>query len=221
MTDYSFFEAALHSKRRLREYYGNLPAFMDDEMERFNLGIQPVTVGDFGDCRVIEATSCAQTPGMGVKAIETILHQPLPDDFRDFYTLFAEAVIVTRSRPLHLWPVSKIVSTLGLYSWEIQDEEARRSFRFGAYLDDETRQFALGQHPGSTEKWSVLRTNIEESDKECANSFAGNPGHFSLGDSFRGWLAKFIASDGMNDVFLAEHSCSPGGAAYDPVTSND
>ncbi len=190
-------------------------------MDEFNLGTRPVAIADRGDHRVVEISSCARSPGVGVEAIEAIIRQPLPDDFRDFYASYSEAVIVTRSRPLHLWPVSKIVSALELNAWAFEDDDVRHFFRFGEYLHADASHFALGQSPSDYKSWPVWFTSIEETDKECEVNLMSASNPYSLGRSFREWLKEFIASDGMNDYFLSEHAESPGGAAYDPVPSDE
>lgn len=73
-------------------------------------GAELIFEGD--DHTIFKASSYARTPGPGVSALDKLLKNTLPDDLKSFYSTYAEALVVTRTYPIHIWSIDKITDWL-------------------------------------------------------------------------------------------------------------
>jgi len=107
--DYSFFHKTLHKVRRLRfytyPYYilrGAAEVASQDQIE-----IAPKVISmienDKGKVTIFDTSSYSKQPGNKLSKLREYLGNDLPEDFLAFYRKFSEALVVTRSYPVHLW----------------------------------------------------------------------------------------------------------------------
>lgn len=106
--DFGFFEESLHTLRRLRSYSIDKSYLLDAPGQVFpelETGMAPKVLegGEDDPSQVILVRSYARKPGKGLAKLEALLRNRLPDDFLEFHRLYDEALVSTRTYPIHLW----------------------------------------------------------------------------------------------------------------------
>lgn len=194
------FEKSLRTQRVLKaynyaDYLRNAPA----EIMRGQPASLPDIVYQEGDVTYFSTSSYARGPGEDTGTeIEALLGNRLPSDFRAFYDKFAEALVVTRSYPIHIWNLNKISE----WFWDMRYKKPYplRFIRFGDYWDLRATQFALWQKDPAKLEWCVVATSVEQIDDQYDDpSFTD---YNKLGDSFSAWLEDWVARDGLPDPFM-------------------
>jgi hypothetical protein len=210
-TYFEKFEHSLQTKRVLRaRNYADYLRDAPGQIMRDKDSYLPDIVFEDGEDTYFRTSSYARTPGAGVGAIESALKNNLPDDFSDFYKKYAEALVVTRSYPLHIWDSEKILECFG--EMRYKKNYPLRFIRFGDYWDMGARQFGLWQRDPNLSEWWVVATSLSHLD-----DFYDDPSYSDynkLGNSFSGWLEDWIARDGLPDPFM---KLGPEGGFLDPA----
>lgn len=138
------------------------------------------------------------------------MQQKLPEDLASFYEQYAEAFVVTRTLPLHLWDIKTMKDWYNkmryTYPYPI------RFLRFADYWDMKATQFALWKPNPELENWIVVTTDIGQLDDHYDE--IGFKDYYKVGDSFSEWLNDWIARDGLPDPFMKIGS---EGGIIDPV----
>ena len=225
MNKYNFdeFERSLRVRRRLCEYWGyGLVGFANRD-EFCSLTGMPTNEKVDEDINIIESSSLFKPPtGEPLLALEWAIGQALPLEFAAFHALFSEAIVVTRTQPIHLFSMEKIIEEISGNTVTAKNRMPRRFFRFGGSYVSTKEHYGLRQAaPGSTEWEVVPAANQPDEFLEGASDFGeyyywkDEPVPKAIAPSFQAWLAHLIKSDGMDDPYLEPHS--PGGAWYDPV----
>lgn len=206
------FEISLQSRRVLKAYnngYYILNA-VPDVMKGQACELPKVT---FEDTRItcIETTSSyARMPGSDLAPLEAFLKNALPEDFTTFWGRYSEALVITRSFPIHLWPVQKMIDSM-----ELMRKTERcpiRFFRFGEQWDAEAVEYGLWQHTPGKDDWWVVATSLEYNDDYFDDENLTD--YTLLGYSFKSWLEDWIARDGLPDPLMR---LGPDGGFLDPV----
>lgn len=206
------FSASLNNQRVLKAY--NYADYLRDaprQIMKQEVPGLPVIVYEEGDATYFRTSSYARSPGGNtIQQIEALLQNRLPDDFRAFYTSYAEALAVTRSYPIHFWGIEKIQEWFTDMRYE--KPYPLRFIRFGDYWDLGSTQFALWQKDPSIPNWLVVTTSVGQHDDQYDDPDFSD--YYKLGDSFSGWLEDWIARDGLPDPFM---KLGPEGGFLDPV----
>lgn len=171
----------------------------------------PTIIYEEGETTYFRTSSYARKDGGDtISKLEAILKNRLPDDFRAFYTDYAEALAVTRSYPIHFWSRDKILE----WHTDMRYEKPYpiRFLRFGDYWDLRSTQFAIWQKDPARPDWCVVSTSVEEYDDQYDDP--DNTDFYKVGDSFSGWLEDLIARDGLPDPFM---KLGPEGGFLDPA----
>lgn len=212
--DYGFFEETLHSLRRLRaysidkSYLLGAPSRVFPEMDL--QGIPRVVEGGEDDpSQVIETRSYARTPGSELAKLESTLLNSLPEDFLEFHRLYDEALLTTRTYPIHLWNEARILK--GIERWRDSYTYPSRFFRFAEYWDVSELYYGLWQAEPGGEEWRVVICDHSDRDDDLDN---GCEEEYILAPSFYEWLKDFIARDGIPDPY---QEIGPEGGYLDPV----
>ena len=89
------------------------------------------TVDDDCGTTILDTTSFAKQPGNDLRQLHEYLGNDLLEDFLAFYSKFSEALVVTRSYPVHLWSKAKMIEAAATHwrLWNLQ--KPIRFFRFG------------------------------------------------------------------------------------------
>jgi hypothetical protein len=216
--DYSFFDDSLRKLRRLRSYtypYYILRGAVEVGSPR-QLEIAPkvisMDVSEVSETAVFDTTSYSKEPGSNLRQLLDFLGNELPPDFLAFYKKYAEALVVTRSYPIHLWSEGKMIeeATTRWRLWNLQ--KPIRFFRFGEYFDCEAQQFGLWQEKVGSGIWRVVVTDIDSRDEEF-DADEMDPVYI-MGLSFYDWLKDLIDRDGLPDPFI---EVSEKGGFLDPA----
>jgi hypothetical protein len=149
--------------------------------------------------QVILTRSYARKPGKGLGNLEKVLQNSLPEDFLQFHQLYDEALITTRTYPIHLWNEDQILS--GIESWRDQYPYPLRFFRFGEYWDCRELWFGLWQVNPGTDDWRVI---ITSHDNRGDVLDWGREEEYILAPSFHEWLKNFIERDGLPDPYMTD-----------------
>jgi hypothetical protein len=209
------FESSLQTKRILKaRNYADCLRNAPGQIMRAKDAYLPDIVFEDEDETYFRTSSYARTPGVGVGAIESALKNTLPGDFVEFHNKFSEALVVTRSYPLHIWDSGKILEWLGKMRYE--KNYPLRFIRFGDYWDLEARQFGLWQRTPYLSEWCVVATSVEDIDDYYDNPTYSD--YNKLGDSFSGWLENWIDRDGLPDPFM---KLGVTGGFLDPINKKD
>ena len=209
--NFPLFEKSLKTERILKAYnYADYLRRAPLEITRGQATNLPVVVYEEKDATFFKTSSYARSPGGGtVDKIESLIKNRLPDDFRTFYLEYAEALIVTRSYPIHLWGIELIAEWFS--DMRYKKGYPIRFIRFGDYWDMGATQFALWQHTPNLNEWRVVTTSVGQHDDEYDDPDFRN--YYKVGDSFSGWLEDLIARDGLPDLFM---KLGPEGGFLDP-----
>jgi hypothetical protein len=207
------FEASLRHRRVLKGYniahwiLRGVPEFMRDQAH-----IAPKKAFQDSEFTGIEVSSYARTPGAGVLKLEDYIKNELPSDFATFYTAYSEALVITRTFPLHLWSIEAMISSIE----EMRQVERcpNRFFRFGEQWDREAAQFALWQHTPGVNDWWVVATSREYHDDYFDDE--NQTDYNLLGYSFGSWIEDWVKRDGLPDPLMGLDS---KGGFLDPVDS--
>lgn len=170
----------------------------------------PSVVFEDADEVHIKTSSYARTPGIGSDDLESHLKNILPRDFTAFYEQYSEALIVTRSYPIHLWPINKMLDSIRLMR---QREHCPiRFFRFGEQWDREAVEYGLLQHTPGKDDWWVIATSREYHDDYYDDENLTD--YNLLGYSFKSWLEDWITRDGLPDPLMG---LGVDGGFLDPI----
>ena len=199
--DYAFLEASLHKVRKLRAYSFDKSYLLDAPAQLFpemDLAVAPRVLegGEDDDSQVILTRSYARKPGRGVARLEQKLQNKVPEDFRAFHEAYDEALVTTRTYPLHLWNVDRILSEVE--TWRDIDNFPLRLFRFAQYWDIYGLYFALWQENPKGDDWKVVIVSHGHRDDQLDEYVEPE---YILGESFHDWLKSWIERDGLPDTF--------------------
>lgn len=211
--DYRFFEDGLKLMRRLKAYNA-ASCLLDAPRQLFpenDFGMAPKVLEgtDEDDTQIILTRSYARKPGRGVVKLEEKLQNRLPEDFRLFHGIYDEALVTTRTYPLHLWNVDRIIREIE--DWRDVDEFPLRFFRFGGYWDIYGLYFGLWQEKPNGSDWKVVIAADGERDDHL-DCFV--EAEYILGESFHAWLKSWIERDGLPDPY---QEIGPEGGFLDPA----
>ena len=215
--DYSFFDETLARIRRLRARF--YPWYIIDAAPEIGTAEQLKkspkiisTVDD--DCgeTVLEAASYARQPGNDLSRLQGLLENETPLDFREFYGSYAEALLVTRSYPIHLWTEAKMLEEVVSSRPRLDLQKPIRFFRFGEYYDRHAQQFGLWQEKRGSDIWRVAVTDINTRDEEYDTDEINSV--YIMGSSFYDWLKDLVERDGLPDPFF---DLGEEGGYIDPV----
>lgn len=165
--DYEFFEESLNRLRRLRSNTLGSGYLLDAPEQLFpeqSFGIVPKLLEEDEDHwgRVVLARSYARKPGKGLAKLEALMQSRLPDDFLEFHRLYDEALLTTRTYPIHLWSEEKILEEIG--GW--RDPYPIRFFRFAQYWDIYGLYYGLWQETEGGEDLRVVIVSHTERDDD-------------------------------------------------------
>ena len=200
--DYGFFEESLHRLRKLKAYSMGNGYLVDAPRQIFpdmELGMTPRILSEDPDGWVVLTSSYARKPGKGLHEVENILQNQLPDDFIEFHRLYDEALVTTRTFPVHLWNEEKILD--GIAMWRDLYPYPLRYFRFGEYWDRYELWFGLWQANPKLNEWKVVITSYDNRDDHLDS---GRPEEYILAPSFYAWLKSFIERDGLPDPYMTQ-----------------
>jgi hypothetical protein len=212
--DYRFFEETLHRLRRLRSNTMGSGYLLDAPKQMFpeqDFGMAPKLLSEDEDHwgRVVLTRSYARKPGKGLARLEALLQNQLPEDFRNFHRLYDEALLTTRTYPIHLWSEERMLEEIDmhrdLYPYPL------RFFRFGEYWDQNEIWFGLWQSDPTTNQWKVMVTGYGNRDDDLDH---GREDEYIIAPSFYAWLKDFIARDGIPDPYK---NIGPEGGFLDPA----
>ena len=127
-----------------------------------------------------------------------MLRNQIPESVKSFYAQFAETLLVTRSFPIHIWTVDKILDKMNDMRYKYP--YPLRFFRFADYWDLNEAQFALWQPNPDNPQWIVITSSVGHIDDEYDE--IGLSDYRKVGDSFESWLDDLIARDGLPDPFM-------------------
>jgi hypothetical protein len=212
--DFGFFEESLHTLRRLRSYSIDKSYLLDAPGQVFpelETGMAPKVLegGEDDPSQVILVRSYARKPGKGLAKLEALLRNRLPDDFLGFHCLYDEALVTTRTYPIHLWNEETIIEEIN--GWRDLYPYPVRFFRFAQYWDIYGLYYGLWQETDGGDDWRVVICSHNQRDddlddfveKECI-----------LCPSFHEWLKDLIARDGLPDPYK---EIGPEGGFLDPA----
>ena len=198
--EFQRFEHSLKMRRRLRcydfgDYLRRIPVglVLDDNV------VPPELVEDLGvEGAIFETSSFASRLGEGASRLESVLQNQIPVSIRSFYEQFSEALLVTRSFPIHIWTIDKVLDRMN--DMRQKRPYPLRFFRFADYWDLNEAEFALWQPNPKNPQWIVVSTSVNEIDDQY--DVIGQRDYYKVGDSFNGWLDDLIARDGLPDPFI-------------------
>ncbi|HSJ02889.1 MAG TPA: SMI1/KNR4 family protein, partial [Verrucomicrobium sp.] len=184
--------------RRLKCGGPDVTCLMDAPARIFGdeLGMAPRMLSENGWERVILTRSYARKPGRGVARLEQKLQNKVPEDFRAFHEVYDEALVTTRTYPLHLWNVDRILSEVE--TWRDIDNFPLRLFRFAQYWDIYGLYFALWQENPKGDDWKVVIVSHGHRDDQLDEYVEPE---CIVGESFYAWLKSWIERDGLPDPF--------------------
>lgn len=200
--DFNFFEQSIQRLRRLRSYSYDKSCLLKAPQRLFpdlDLGMSPrVLEGTRDDeSQVILTRSYARKPGKGVHRVEAALQNTLPADFAEFHRLYDEALVLTRTFPIHLWNEAQMLQ--GIEHWRDDSDQPFRFFRFGQYWDHYGLWYGLWQRTPGTADWPVVIADSADRDQFYD---AHVDDEYILAPSFHIWLKDLIARDGLPDPFM-------------------
>lgn len=222
--DFRFFEDSLHRLRKLRFRGYDASPMLEAPRQLFpdlDLGMAPRLLSEIGGSTVISETegspserviltrSYARQPGRSVGQLEKALQNGLPRDYRQFLEAYDEALITTRTYPIHLWSVDQIIREIAI--WRDNDAFPLRFFRLGQYWDIYGLYFGLWQTMPSGSDWSVVIATHSNRDDDLDLSVESES---ILAPSFHAWLKTLIETDGLPDPYK---EIGPEGGFLDPV----
>lgn len=210
--EYTFFEESLHRLRRLTCGGPDVSCLIDAPQWLFpeqDFGMAPKILKEEGWEREILTRSYARKPGRELAALEKVLQNRLPGDFLEFHRLYDEALVTTRTYPIHLWSEERILKEIemwrDLYSYPL------RFFRFGEYWDRNELWFGLWQENPDINSWKVIITAYDNRDDHLDS---GRSEEYVLATSFYEWLKSLIERDGLPDPYM---DIGPEGGFLDPA----
>ncbi len=212
--DYEFFEETLHRLRRLRSYSIDKSHLLDAPGQVFpgmELGMSPRIVEGEGDdpSQVILTRSYARKPGKGLAKLEAVLQNKLPEDFLEFHRIYDEALLTTRTFPIHLWSEEKILDEIE--GWRDLYPYPLRFFRFAQYWDIYGLYYGLWQENPDGNEWRVVICSHSQRDDDLDQDVEQE---YVLARSFHDWLKDFIERDGIPDPYK---EIGPEGGFLDPA----
>lgn len=205
------FHASLKTPRVLKAYSD--PYYLTEgasEIMRDQEARLPHVVYEENEIIYIKTSSYARSPGEGLIRVENMLKNALPSDIKSFFDAYAEALVVTRTYPIHIWPVDRILEFLEDMRYERR--YPLRFIRFGDQWERGATQYALWQRDPQKPNWCVVTTSVGEADDRYDDPNLTD--YCKLGDSFSDWLEEWIARDGLPDPFM---KLGPEGGFLDPV----
>jgi hypothetical protein len=165
--DYSFFEDSLNNLRCLRAYSPDKSYLLEAPKRIFaevDLGLAPqVMEGEEDDSsQIILTRSYARISNY--KNLECVLKNSPPMDFEAFYRVCDEALVTTRTMPIHLWKIDHMIDRISNFR-DVYDYPIR-FFRFGEYWDMQSLQFGLWQSNPMVSEWSVVIVSTRHRDQD-------------------------------------------------------
>lgn len=198
--DYTFFEESLHRLRKLRTYNIGNGYLIDAPRQIFpdlELGMAPRIISEESDGWVVLTKSYARKPGKALNNLENLLQTRLPKDFLEFHQVYDEALVTTRTFPVHLWNEDKILE--GIEFWRDLCPGPIRFIRFGEYWDKRSLYFGLWNQVLGSSEWRVAIADWGDRDQIYEKDIAEE---YILAPSFYAWLRSFIERDGLPDPFM-------------------
>lgn len=204
--DYTFFDESLRTVRRLITRI-NHPWHILDGAAKIGMPEQLVRApkiiqeaeGDSVEV-VFDTTSYARIPGTNLGKLSAFIENKLPDDFLAFYRRYAEALVVTRSYPIHLWNEEKILEEAAESTAMWNRQKPVRFIRFGEYYECDTVMFGLWQEKPGGDVWKVVVTDHDRQDDEY--DIDELEPYCILGESFYEWLKRLVEKEGLPDPFF-------------------
>lgn len=199
--DYTFFKN--HSKRRLTlqaptvHYLCNpisdLFGSETKAKEHYQVISRPI---DFDDMTpsIVSCYGAYYKGGQSVRTLEESLKTKLPEDFVQFYEQFGESAIITRSEPILIYPLQRMID-------DFEDDpdidiEEGRFFRFARYQD----LIYLGlRKEDHSDEWRVIVCTYGLLYSEIVAPLEGGEHN---APSFYDWLKNLIETDGYPDKFF-------------------
>jgi hypothetical protein len=210
--DYEFFEDILHRLRRLACGGPDVSSLTDAPGELFpeqDLGMAPKILKEQGWERVILTRSYARKPGKGLARLEALMQNRLPEDFCEFHRLYDEALLTTRTFPIHLWSEEKMLEEIE--GWRDLYPYPLRFFRFAQYWDIYGLYYGLWQENPDGNEWQVVICSHSQRDDDLDQDVEQE---YVLARSFYDWLKDFIERDGIPDPYK---EIGPEGGFLDPA----
>lgn len=197
--DYSFFEKSINKLRVLSCGGPDVTCLIDAPVRLFgnDLGVAPKILSEVGWERTILTRSYARKPGKGLEKLEQTLKAVPPCDFQNFHVLYEEALVTTRTFPIHLWSEKKILEEIE--NWRDLYPFPLRFFRFGQYWDRYGLWFGLWNVLPGGPDWKVIITSHDNRDDDLDS---GRSKEYILGSSFHEWLKGLIERDGLPDPYM-------------------
>ena len=218
--DYSFFEKTLHQRRRFKareDVYGwaefqrqwHFTGFDQMEVKLPPVLVDPGIQDGFyptGRGATYEVANYARKPGSDLKELREWVGLELPEDFLAFYRQYAEALVVTHTLAVHLWPEEKILEVSRFWRSEAPvppQEPPYRFFRFADYADDNELYggWGWGLWQPAPGVWKVVSFGQYQWDRDFdpdtelnvrVQTYLSKPW-----DSFEEWLRYRVLSDGL------------------------
>lgn len=195
---FSFFQCLL-TEQRSYDYTGGHIEFIRRETDRMYqtyVGAVFPTIcdGPVGNwnCPSTTVSHVAAAPGAGLSVLEERFHIKLPADFKEFYRLYNEALILTRNPVLIMNPEQIIaVSDELREAQEVPKELPRHIIRFGWLGTD---SYFLLRYCAEANDWEVMISSYSHAtDSELQDRTAwGTP----CDKTFTDWLRRMIKTDG-------------------------
>ena len=140
----------------------------------------------------------ARTGGNDLEDVQSIMNNPLPGDFLEFYREIREGLLITLSHPIHFWSEEKMIGEMQAMRDDFNGPI--RFLRFGDYYHLEGTQFALWKPRSSSGGWHVVTTSHERRDDFYDAAIDERPDAVHVyGEGFTSWMNLLIESDGVND----------------------
>ncbi len=204
--DYTFFQESLTKVRRLRSlvahpgdiFNGAAAIGTPEQLER-----SPKLIWEAGGDSiemVCDLTNYARTAGGGLERLGGFLGCQLPGDFLDFHRLYSEALIVTRSYPMHIWSEDRILREAADNVLYRKRKRPYRFFRIGEYYDHDAQMFGLWEENCGSGIWRVVVTDHYTHDSEYDRDNIEPV--LVRGASFYQWLKWLVEKDGLPDPFF-------------------
>jgi len=224
--DFRFFEDSLHRLRKLRFRGYDASPMLEAPRQMFpdlDLTMAPHLLSETGGspvmsetegsppARVILTRSYARPrqAGRSVQQLEEALQNVLPRDYNQFLEAYDEALVTTRTYPIHLWSVDQIIREIAF--WRDVDAFPLRFFRLGQYWDIYGLYLGLWQTVPNGADWRVVIASHSSRDDDLDLSVESE---CILAPSFHAWLKTLIETDGLPDPYKG---IGPEGGFLDPV----
>lgn len=209
--DYTFFEkhaakkitfkgARVHSGLAdpLCDFFGS-----EEEMYKYyDVIFKPAGLKEYlTEPSIVRSNGAYYKGGQSIAPLEASLKAKLPDDFVQFYERFGQAVIITRTMPILLYPLQQMID-------DFEDDpdidiEEGRFFRFAGYQDP--LYLGLRRHE-ETDEWQVVICTYGLLYSEMI----GPQGRGNVvAPSFYAWLKHLVETNGYPDEIYPRDPDAP------------